>query len=83
MYNVLVSDIYTAVNITIPEEKFSKLCNCLGYTTDRKYIELDYNEYSEYDISIPAIIGDKLYEFYYNSFEDDILDYVKIYKGDI
>ena len=76
------TDIYKCMNIILDNyEQLEQLRNDTGETSCsyKNYIEFDKDTFQEFDVSIPDIIGKDLYDFIYNLFNNNSIDFVKCY----
>lgn len=76
------TEIYKCINIMLDNyEQLEQLRNDTGETswTNKNYIEFDKDTFQEFNISIPDIIGNELYNFINKLFNNNSIDFVRCY----
>lgn len=76
------TEIYKCINIMLDNyEQLEQLRNdtCETSWTNKNYIEFDRDTFQEFNISIPDIIGDELYNFIDKLFDNNSIDFVRCY----
>lgn len=79
-----ITEIYKCVNVLLDNhEQLQQLKQDTGtYGNMNNYYELDKDTYQEFDVSIPDIIGDELYNVIDVMFDNKEIDYVRFYYED-
>lgn len=78
-----LSEIIRSINILVNDVEFDDLKESLGIVTLKDYIELDEDTFLEYNLSIPYNIGADNYTALKILFENNQLDYVRVYNNSI
>lgn len=76
------TNIYKCINIMLDNyEQLEQLRTDTGEIpcSYNNYIEFDKDTFQEFDISIPDIIGKDLYNFAYNLFDNNSIDFIRCY----
>lgn len=76
-----ITEIYKCVNVLLDtHEQLQQLKQDTGtYGNMNNYYELDKDTYQEFNISIPNIIGDELYEVIDMMIDNKEIDYIRFY----
>lgn len=78
-----ITEIYKTINVLVSESEFADLRHSMGICENRNYVELDENDFFEYDDTIPYNIGKELYKYILNLFDSKLIDYVRIYNNEV